>query len=392
VLAVAEADAAPAQDRVEHADVRAGLRLLGLVGSIDPPREEAISAVDACRRAGIRVAMITGDHPNTAATVARELGIDAGEVHTGRQLEGRSDEELEAIASSVSVFARVAPEHKLRLVAALQRRGEVVAMTGDGVNDAPALRQADIGIAMGLAGTDVSKEAADIVLRDDNFATIAGAVDEGRRVYDNLLKAIVFALSTNAGQALLIVGALTLGLALPLLPAQVLWINLVTTVALALPLAVEAREPGVMERPPRRPDDPVLGRFAIERIALVGALMLTAGVAILEIETWRGVELPEARTTVATAIMLVQAAFLFNCRSLHGHPLSVGLWTNPWVYVGVAAVLTLQIAFVYAPVMNDLFETAPIGPLEWLMGAAAAALVLWLVEVHRWLSARAGRT
>ncbi len=254
VLAVATKLEAGAPHALEHVDLQGGFTVLGLIGLFDPPREEAVRAVAACHTAGIRVAMMTGDHPRTAAEVARAVGIEQtlGGALTGADLDRLSDDELAVEAAQTSVFARVAPEHKLRLVTAMQRQGEVVAMTGDGVNDAPALKQADIGIAMGISGTDVSKEAADMVLRDDNFATIESAVEEGRRVYDNLLKSIVFILPTSAGVSLLVLLAIALGLTLPILPVQILWINLVTTVALALPLALEALEPDTMQRPPRR--------------------------------------------------------------------------------------------------------------------------------------------
>ena len=258
VLALAVKEESAPSDALDEAGVEGGFTLLGLVGMLDPPRNEAIEAVAECRRAGITIKMITGDHVVTAAAIGRQLGLlDGGHaVLSGKDLDRLSGEEFEEAASRTNVFARVAPEHKLRLVKSLQDRGEVVAMTGDGVNDAPALKQASIGTAMGVAGTDVSKESADIVLTDDNFASLAAAVEEGRRVYDNLVKALAFVLPTSAGQALLImlgvmffpvVGGEPL---LPVGPTQVLWVNLVVAVALALPLAFEALEPGTMRRSP----------------------------------------------------------------------------------------------------------------------------------------------
>ena len=391
VLAVADGPARAGDDDLEHEDVRHGNRLLGLIGSIDPPRPEAIAAVAACRHAGIRVVMITGDHPRTAQAIAAEIGIDHERVVPGAELDGATRDRMERFAAEVSVFARVAPEHKLGLVAAMQRRGEVVAMTGDGANDAPALTQADVGVAMGRAGTDAAREAADIVLRDDNFATIESAVEEGRHVYDNLVKSIAFILPTSAGQALLILAAIAAGLSLPLLPVQVLWINLITAVALALPLAVEAREPGLMERPPRPPGQPILSRFVVERILIVAALMTVAGIVVFEAETRRGAELGEARASVATTIMFIQAGYLLACRSLRSSPWEVGAFTNPWIHVGIGAVIALQAAYVYLPVMNTLFDTAPIGPREWLLALAPAVATVAIVEAHRRLHRRLRR-
>lgn len=383
VLAVADSPAEEGDDELAHEDVRHGNRLLGLIGSIDPPRPEAVAAVGACRQAGIRVVMITGDHPRTAQAIAAEIGIDHDTVMTGGELDGASRDDLEGIAADVSVFARVAPEHKLALVAALQRRDHVVAMTGDGANDAPALTQADVGVAMGRAGTDAARESADIVLRDDNFATIEAAVEEGRRVYDNLVKSIAFILPTSAGQAMLVLGAIAVGLSLPLLPVQVLWINLITAVGLALPLAVEAREPGLMERPPRPPGSPILSRFVIERLVLVAVLMTAAGIVVFEVEKALGADLAEARTSVATTIMFIQAGYLFACRTLRASPWEVGFFTNPWIHVGIGSVIALQAAYVYLPVMNTMFDTAPIGAREWLMALVPAFITLVLVEGHR---------
>ncbi len=385
VLAVATKLEEGAPHLLEHVDLEGGLTLLGLVGLFDPPREEAVRAVAACHSAGIRVAMMTGDHPRTAAEIARAVGITeiGGRVLTGADLDRLTDDEFAAQAAQASVFARVAPEHKLRLVMALQRQGEVVAMTGDGVNDAPALKQADIGIAMGISGTDVSKEAADMVLRDDNFATIEAAVEDGRRVYDNLLKSIVFILPTSAGESLLVLLAITFGLTLPILPVQILWINLVTTVALALPLALEALEPDTMRRPPRRMDEPVLGRLAIQRITLVALFMFAAGIAVFEWEQARGATIEETRTTVIATIVLIEAFYLLNCRSLQRSMLAVGLFTNLAVYWGILLVIGLQLAFTYLPVLNTLFETAPIGATQWLVATAVATLVLPLIAVEK---------
>jgi magnesium-transporting ATPase (P-type) len=332
--------------------------------------------------------MMTGDHPRTAAAIARAVGI--GEIHgqvlTGADLDRLTEDELAAEAAQTSVFARVAPEHKLRLVMALQQQGEVVAMTGDGVNDAPALKQADIGIAMGISGTDVSKEAADMVLRDDNFATIESAVEDGRRVYDNLLKSIIFILPTSAGESLLVLLAIAFGLTLPILPVQILWINLVTTVALALPLALEVLEQDAMRRPPRRMDEPVLGRLAIQRIVLVSLFMFAAGIAVFEWEQARGATIEEARTSVIATIVLIEAFYLLNCRSLERSMFAIGLFTNVAIYWGILLVVVLQLTFTYLPLLNTLFETAPIGAVQWLAATAIAALVLPLIAAEKRLS------
>jgi magnesium-transporting ATPase (P-type) len=392
VLAVAERRHRGEAAALDHEGLGHDHRLLGLIGLLDPPREAAIAAVETCARAGVRVVMITGDHPRTAEAVAERLGIEtAAGALEGRELGQMDGAALEEAAERSSVFARVAPEHKLRLVTALQRRGEVVAMTGDGVNDAPALKQADIGVAMGMAGTDVSKEAADMVLRDDDFSTIEAAVEEGRRVYDNLVKSIVFVLPTSAGQSLLILGALVLGVSLPLMPVQVLWVNLVTAVALALPLAVEAREPDAMRRPPRRPETPLLDRRVVERIGLVGLMMLGAGIVVHEVELARGAGAEEARTAVAATIILMEVFYLFTCRSLRGRLRDLGLFSNPMIYVGVATVLALQVGFTYLPVMNLIFDTAPIAARDWLLATLGGATVLPVVALQKRWAGRRGR-
>jgi magnesium-transporting ATPase (P-type) len=390
VLAIASKQPA-SRGTIEEHDLEDGFTLLGLTGLLDPPREEAAGAVAACLQAGVRVVMITGDHPGTAEDVAARIGIGGPHERaiTGLEFERLAEEERAPAAERSSVFARVAPEHKLQLVTALQASGEVVAMTGDGVNDAPALKQADIGVAMGISGTDVSKEASDMVLRDDNFATIEAAIEEGRRVYDNLIKSIVFILPTNAGEALLVLGAIGLGLTLPVLPVQVLWINLVTAVTLALPLAVEALEPDAMRRPPRRPDEPVLGRAAVQRIGLVGVFMFVASVAVFKFEEAQGASIEEIRTSVVATIVLIEAFYVLNCRSLERSIRDVGLFTNPWIYAGIALVIALQLAYTYAPFMNTLFDSAAIGADDWLAATLVASLILPIVALEKHLRRRA---
>jgi Ca2+-transporting ATPase len=401
VLAVAHKRVVADQTQVQMSDVAGGLRLLGLIGMIDPPRTEAIQAIEACHRAGITVKMITGDHHATAAAIGAQLGIlsDAGAV-SGAQLATCSDQDLCQLVARVNVFARVAPEHKLRLVRAIQANGSVVAMTGDGVNDAPALKQSDIGVAMGITGTAVSKEAADIVLTDDNFASIAAAVEEGRRVYDNLVKSLAFVLPTNLGLALILLCAVaffpfsaqTGDLLLPLSPIQLLWINLVATVALALPLAFEAREPDVMSRPPRDPQAPVLSRFLMVRTAVVALLMAAGAIGLFQWEystelaagAAPAVALAEAQTMAVTTIVLFQVFYLLNCRSLRDSIRAIGVFSNKVVFLGIAAILALQVAFVNAPLLNRLFESAPLNLEAWTKATLAAMTILPVISAEKW--------
>lgn len=377
VLALASKRFEPGQITLEHGDLR-GLTLLGLQAMMDPPRPEALAAVRLCQQAGISVKMITGDHPVTAAAVAKRLGLAEAVAVTGRELEVYDSSALPRLAAGTSVFARVTPEQKLRLVQALQSRGEVVAMTGDGVNDAPALRQADIGIAMGIAGTDVSRDAADVVLTDDNFASIAAAVEEGRHVYDNLKKFLVWTLPTNLGEGLVILAAVLTGAALPILPVQILWINMTTAVLLGLTLAFEPRERNLMRRNPRPPEESVLTPELVWRIVLVGVLLLTASFCLFEWELARGSQLAAARTVAVNVFVFAAIAYLFNCRTLQ--PVLPGslLFTNPWLLLGVTAMVILQLLFTHAPVMNRLFETAPIPAQSW-MAIGAVSVACWMV-------------
>jgi magnesium-transporting ATPase (P-type) len=270
---------------------------LGLVGIVDPPRPEAVAAIAAFREAGIRVKMITGDHPETAIAIGREMGIgDGSRAVTGAELEAADAGALRLIVQNHDVFARTSPEHKLRLVQALQANGEVVAMTGDGVNDAPALKQADVGVAMGIKGTEASKEAAAIVLADDNFASIEHAVEQGRTIYDNLRKSILFLLPTNGAQALVILVAVLFGFALPLSPVQILWVNMVVAVTLSLALAFEPTESGLMRRPPRRPDAPILDRWLLWRIGSVAMLIGGATIAVFLFVQGQGYRSAAAQT------------------------------------------------------------------------------------------------
>jgi Ca2+-transporting ATPase len=409
VLAVASRSLPASHPALHSEDVTGGFRLLGLQGMIDPPREEAINAVQACHTAGITVKMITGDHAKTAEAIGAQLGIlEGGRAVTGAELARMDEEKLREAARSSNVFARVAPEHKLRLVRALQKEGHVVAMTGDGVNDAPALKQANIGVAMGITGTAVSKEAADIILTDDNFASIAAAVEEGRRVYDNLIKSLAFVLPTNLGLALILV----IGVAffpiltiagephplLAMLPSQILWINLVATVALALPLAFETREPDVMKRLPRRPDEPVLSRFVVMRTLLVAALMCAGatGLFLYEYNAELGrvgheLALREAQTMAVTTVIMFQIFYLLNCRSLLDSVLRIGLFSNPFVYLGIGALVVLQLAFIYLPFMQRVFGTAPLSLAALGLCALVGASILPVISVEKWFRSRHAR-
>jgi magnesium-transporting ATPase (P-type) len=406
VLAFARKPAPPHVEDLDEEGASGDFDFLGLAGMIDPPREEAMAAIEEAHRAGVSVKMITGDHAATAAAIGRQLGLigEGDEALTGTDLDALSDEELVEAAASTDVFARVAPEHKIRLVRALQARGEVVAMTGDGVNDAPALKQADIGVAMGVTGTDVSKEAADVVLTDDNFASIAAAVEEGRRVYDNLVKALAFLLPTNLGQALIvlfgvaffpIVGGEPL---LPVRPTQVLWINLVVAVALALPLAFEPLEPDAMRRAPRDPKAPIFDRSLLLRTVVVGMLIALGGVGLFLVEYYGRAgagaggtaALAEAQTMAVTTVILLQAFYLVECRSLRNPIPRVGLFSNPWVFVGIGAILLLQLGFVYLPFMNALFGTAPLSAGAWLESLLVALVVVPVVGLTKRLARRSG--
>lgn len=387
-LAAAERPVADDTAALAADDVEDGLVFLGMFGIVDPPRPEAVQAIADCHRAGIRVKMITGDHVGTATAIARELGIvpAGGDVQalTGADLEAMTQEQLRSRVREVAVFARTSPEHKIRIVRALQSHGEVVAMTGDGVNDAPALTRADVGIAMGIKGTEATKEAAEIVLADDNFATIERAVEEGRRIYDNIAKSVVFLLPTNGAQSLVILVAVLFGLALPLSPVQILWVNLVTAVTLSLALAYEPAEPGVMSRPPRAPGGSVISARALRHVVIVSLLIGGATLAVFFIERARGTDYAVSQTTAVTMLALGQLAYLFNCRFLGESSLTLRvLRGNRVVWIATGALLVLQLVFTYAPFMHSWFHSAPIGPREWGLTLGFAILVFLLAEAMK---------
>lgn len=393
VLAVARKPLTADTTILADREVEGGFTFLGLQAMMDPPRPEAIAAVRACQQAGIAVKMITGDHAVTARAIAAQIGLD-GRKHrengelvamAGQELVATAQEQLPEAADRTAVFARVSPEQKLRLVEALQSRAHVVAMTGDGVNDAPALKQANIGVAMGRGGTEVAKEAADMVLTDDNFASIEAAVEEGRCVFDNLTKFIVWTLPTNMGEGLVLLTAIAIGAVLPILPVQILWINMTTAVALGLMLAFEPKEPGIMARPPRDPGQPILTGVLIERIVMVSILMLAGAYGVFLWELERTESIVAARTAAVNVFVMVELFYLFNCRSLEHSMFHVGLFSNPWIWRGMAAMTGLQLLLTYTPAMNRLFHTAPIDGPAWGLILAAAATVYVIVEVETWL-------
>ncbi|ROO88606.1 cation-transporting ATPase F [Actinocorallia herbida] len=357
------------------------LTFLGLQGMQDPPRPEAVAAVAACRTAGIEVKMITGDHLATARAIGGEIGLGGGAAVSGTELSSCAEEELPELARRASVFARVSPEDKLRLVNALRRDAQVVAMTGDGVNDAPALKQADIGVAMGVTGTEVAKEAADMVLTDDDFATVEAAVEEGRGVFDNIVKFMIWALPANLGLGLLLVAAVVLATDLPIEPLQVLWLNMTAVLILGLPFAVEPRDPDVMLRPPRPPDAPLVERPYVLRILLVSLILLAGSFGLFHLERAQGASLAVAQTVVVNVFALTLLTYLFACLSLNRPVLWGGVRRNPWVGVGALALVAIQLLYTYVPFMHSLFRSAPLTWAQWLPVLAVAVLAYLAVEV-----------
>lgn len=387
VLAFAVKPASAGQANLEFGDVDTDAVLLGFIGFMDPPREETIAAVRECRAAGIRVVMITGDHAVTAQEIARQIGLaENPQVLTGKELDALDDDGWRWAAQEVDVFARAAPEHKLRLVEALQAEGLTVAMTGDGVNDAPALKRADVGVAMGRKGTEAAKEASEMVLADDNFATIVAAVREGRTVYDNIRKVIVWNLPTDGGEGLAILLAIFLGLALPITPLQILWINTVTAVTLGLTLAFEPTEPGAMRRPPRPSHEPILSGEIIWRIVFVSALVVAGAFGMFYWSLARGQSLEMARTLVVNAIVAMEIFYLFSVRYVHGVSLTwQGILGTPAVLLGVGAVTIAQLVFTYAPVMNAVFDSRPVSLLDGLAVVGVGVALFVIAELEKWV-------
>ena len=394
LLAIAVREGEDAQRSLNFADVeRGGFTLLAVLGLSDPPREEAVAAVARCLSAGIRVKMITGDHAATARAIGQQLGLgERVKALTGAQIEAMDDAQLSQVVLETEIFARASPEHKLRLVEAMQAHGEVVAMTGDGVNDAPALKRADVGVAMGNKGTEAAKEAAEMVLADDNFASVAAAVEEGRTVYDNLKKAIAFILPTNVGQAGIVFFAILFGLTMPITPAQILWVNMITAVTLALALAFEQPERNIMQRPPRSPVEPLLDGFLVWRLVFVGLLLVAGGMGLFLWEVGRGASVEYARTVAVNALLVGEAFYLFNVRSFKGSILNrEGLFGNRYVLLAIGLMLVLQVLFTYLPVMQTLFGTAALDARAWLNVVLFGVAVLFIVEAEKWLARQSSR-
>jgi magnesium-transporting ATPase (P-type) len=392
VLGFASKRLPAATQRLRMEDIAQGVEFLGIVGFIDPPREEAIRAVAECRAAGMEAKMITGDHAATAAAIARQLRLaDEPLVVTGAELDAMDADAFAESARRSTVFARTSPEHKLRIVQALQAGAAVVAMTGDGVNDAPSLKQADVGVAMGIKGTEAAKEAAEMVLLDDNFASIVNAVHEGRTVYDNIRKVIAWTLPTNGGEALTVISAIAFGFTLPVSAVQVLWINLVTSITLGLVLAFEPPEPGVMRRLPHPPGDPLLSGFLVWRVVLVSLLFLAAVLGVFFLSQARGDELEASRTLVVNTIVVLEIFYLFNVRYLHMGSITLrGALGTPAVLIALGAVVLAQLAFTYAPFMQQWFATRPVAFADGVLIVAIGAAVMLLLEGEKRLLRRLG--
>jgi Ca2+-transporting ATPase len=388
VLAMAYKEAPADLEELTHEHVEGSLVLTGLQGMIDPPRPEAIDAVKGCKRAGIRVVMITGDHATTAAAIGKTIGIaeEDARVLTGKELEGMSDDELFEQVKLVSVYARVAPDHKLRIAKQLMRHGEIVAMTGDGVNDAPALKAAHIGIAMGRTGTDVAKEASDMVITDDNFATIFHAVSEGRVVFDNIRKVVFFLIPTGVAAILSIIATIFLGLPMPYTPSQILWINLVTNGLQVIALTFEPGEKGVVLRPPRNPAEGVMSRVLIQRTVIVGALIAAGVVYSFHHALALGEHLEQARTVAVTTMVFFQFFQTWNSRSETESVFSP--LSNPLLFFAILASLLAQLAVIYVPALRWVFQTEPLSVQEWVRIGAFSVTVIIVVEIDKALRRR----
>ncbi len=373
-------------EKLDPAKVGDEFLLLGVVGMMDPPRQEAIRAIESAQRAGIRVKMITGDHVKTAQSIGERMNIGRGkEPITGRELEAANEDEIVKLACEHDIFARTSPEHKLRIVEALQRHREVVAMTGDGVNDAPALKRADVGVAMGIKGTEATKQAADMILADDNFASIERAIREGRTIYDNLKKTILFLLPTNGAEAFMILAAVILALEnLPITPVQILWVNMVTAVTLALAISFEPAEDGVMRRPPRPPDEPIVGRYSIVRIIMVALLIGVLALFSFFNAQDNGASIELARTIAVNTLVGGQLFYLFNSRFLTAPSFTPkALVSNPAALIAVAVLVVLQIIFTYTPIFQLWFDTESLKPIHWLWVLGAGLVVFVVVEVEK---------
>jgi potassium/sodium efflux P-type ATPase len=378
---------------VECPGIASNLIFAGLQGMIDPPRPEVKEAIEVCKKAGIRVVMITGDHAITAKAIAQKLGIvdEKAEVLTGRELEGMTDEELFEKVKKVNVYARVSPQHKLRITQALVRHGEIVAVTGDGVNDAPALKAAHVGVAMGRTGTDVAKEGADMIIADDNFASIVSAVKEGRIVFDNIRKVTFFLIPTGVAAILSILAAVIMGLPIPYVPAQLLWINLVTNGLQHIALAFEPGEKGIMERPPRDPKEPIMSRLLWERTVIVGLLISVGVVYNFQLALNEGPSLEKARTVAVTTMVFFQFFQAWNSRSELQSIFKISPFTNPLLFFSLIAAFFAQLSVIYVPTLQWIFRTEPITMSEWFQILMVSATVVLVVEIDKWIRRRAHR-
>ena len=396
ILAFAKKKIDNKNNKIEISDVDKGLVFLGFQAMLDPPRPEVIEAIRECQNAGIRVKMITGDNLKTAMSIGKQIGLnhpsqEKSHHHntditaiTGKELQEESSEaKLSEIVDKTDVFARVLPEQKFSLVKALQSRGNIVAMTGDGVNDASALKQADVGVAMGVTGTDVAKEASDVILTDDNFASIKAAVEEGRRILDTLIKFITWTLPTNFGEGLVVLASIFTGLLIPILPVQILWINMTTALALGTMLIFEPKESDVMKRPPRKPHAPVLTKDLIIQIAIVTTCILISAYGLFELAINDNASLEEARTIVVNTIVMIEIFYLFNCRSLTRSILRSGFFSNKLIFVGIAIMILLQLAFTYAPFMNEIFQSKPIEIDSWLKIIGVSLATFIIIEIKK---------
>ncbi len=383
VLAMAYRDVPKDVAGIEAEDI-GDLVFVGLQGMMDPPRDDVMEAIAKCKTAGIRVIMITGDHLKTAYAIATKIGIESADALSGSDMEKMSDEHLGEKLDHVSVFARTSPEDKLRIVKLLQKKGEVVAVTGDGINDAPALKTADIGVAMGLTGTEVAKEASDMVLADDHFSSIVAAIEEGRDVYSKIQKIILWTLPTNGGQGLSIVLAVLLGITLPLVPLQILWLNTVTAIGLGVPITMEPKERGILKRPPRPPKESILVPLIKRRIVFVSLLIVAGAYLTFFLKMGRDGDLTAARTVALNTIVFFQIFYLFNSKSMYEYVYK-DLLSNKYMLLGIGIVMLLQLLITYNGALNSVFSTAPLRAVDWLMIIVVSSTVFFLIELEKYL-------
>jgi magnesium-transporting ATPase (P-type) len=387
VLAIAMKNSPPHLYQLDQAYIKDGFIIIGLVDLLDPPRKEVLAAIAQCHTAGVAVKMITGDYAMTAKSIAEQIGISNTErILTGQELESLSSEQLAEVVNEVNIYARTSALHKLKLVEALQAKGHVVAMTGDGVNDTPALKRADVGIAMGLKGSEAAKEAAEIVLTDDNFVTITAAIKEGRTIYNNLRKTIIYILPTNIGQTFAIMAAILLGWTLPITPVQILWINMVTAITLSLSLAFEPDEYNIMQLPPRKNKKPILSILLFWRILFVSTLMLVGSFGLFLLARTSGLDIDTARTITVNTLVMGEIAYLFNSRKILGTSLNWnGFFGNDMAIIAVMIIIFLQLLFTYVPRMHTLFGTQAISLKYWLYIILFAVILFLLVEIEKFI-------